>query len=330
MYNLCLIAIFKNESHILREWINHYLNQGVQKFFLIDNGSTDNYYSIIEPFIIKKIIFLVRDDKPHSQIELYNKYFLNICKRYKWAIICDLDEFIYARRGFKKITGYLQYINNYKHISQIFIPWKVFGSNEYNTLDKPQPKSVIKSFTKRLDYNRYRPFEEVLLKEEPPIHRLNKPDQNNIIESFSFINNNNIHKPRNQVLLKKEREIFTYTKCIIKTKFLLKFDIHQHIMIPLFNNMFNFIMPNNKNNIHENRTFCEINENILNSSFLNLNHYCIQSLDFYLKVKITRDDAVYNINERNIKLFYKYDNNCNEKEDYELSEISNNYIIVDL
>ena len=292
MYNLCLIAIFKNESHILREWINHYLNQGVQKFFLIDNGSTDNYYSIIEPFIIKKKIFLVRDDKPHSQIELYNKYFLNICKRYKWAIICDLDEFIYARIGFKKITGYLQYINNYKHISQIFIPWKVFGSNEYNTLDKPQPKSVIKSFTKRLDYNRYRPFEEVLLK--------------------------------------KEREIFTYTKCIIKTKFLLKFDIHQHIMIPLFNNMFNFIMPNNKNNIHENRTFCEINENILNSSFLNLNHYCIQSLNFYLKVKITRDDAVYNINERNIKLFYKYDNNCNEKEDYELSEISNNYIIVDL
>ena len=159
-------------------------------------------------------------------------------------------------------------------------------------MDKPQPKSVIKSFTKRLDYNRYRPFEEVLLK--------------------------------------KKREIFTYTKCIIKTKFLLKFDIHQHIMIPLFNNMFNFIMPNNNNNIHENRTFCKINENILNSSFLNLNHYCIQSLDFYLKVKITRDDAVYNINERNIKLFYKYDNNCNEKEDYELSEISNNYIIVDL
>ena len=325
MYNLCLIAIFKNESHILKEWIIHYLNQGVQKFFLIDNGSTDNYYSIIEPYIIKKNIYLVIDSTPHSQIELYNKYFLNLCKNYKWAIICDLDEFIYAKNGFNKITSYLKYINNYKHITQIFIPWKVFGSNEYNSLDKKQPKSVIKSFTKRLNYNRYRPFEEVLLKEEITIPILNNSQSTNVINSFSFINKN----PRKQVFLKK-KEIFTYTKCIVKTKYLLKLDIHQHIMIPLFNNMFNFIMPNNKNNIHENRTFCKINENILNSSFLNLNHYCIQSLDFYSRVKIVRNDAVYNINSRNTELFYKYDNNCNEKDDYELSEISNNYINVDL
>ena len=42
-YNLSLIAIFKNESHILKEWIEHYINEGVDKFYLIDNGSTDNY-----------------------------------------------------------------------------------------------------------------------------------------------------------------------------------------------------------------------------------------------------------------------------------------------
>ena len=291
--NLCLIAIFKNESHIIKEWVNHYLNQGVQKFFLIDNGSTDNYYPIIEPFIKKNIIYLVKDNKPYSQIELYNKYFLELCKHYKWVIICDLDEFIYARIGFEKIIGYLNYINNFKHISQIFIPWKMFGSNGYNTLDKLQPESVLKSFTKRLNYNKYRPFNEVFLKEKD--------------------------------------NIFTYTKCIVKTKYLLKLGIHEHTMIPQFNNYYNFITPykrscKNTNYIHNNKVFCKINEELLESSFLNLNHYCIQSLDFYSRVKIVRNDAVYKVNARNIKLFYKYDNNCNEIYDNELNEISNNYI----
>lgn len=30
---LCLVAIFKNESHLLKEWVTHYINEGVEKFF---------------------------------------------------------------------------------------------------------------------------------------------------------------------------------------------------------------------------------------------------------------------------------------------------------
>ena len=289
--NLCLIAIFKNESHIIKEWVNHYLNQGVQQFFLIDNGSTDNYFSIIEPYIKNNIIYLVKDSKPHSQTELYNKYFLNLCKKYTWVIICDLDEFIYAKNGFKKINGYLQYINNYKHISQIFIPWKMFSSNGYNTLDKIQPESVIKTFTKRFDYNK--------------------------------------NKSVNGITIKENNNSFTYTKCIAKTKYLLKLDIHSHKMIPKFNNYYNFITPFYKSNIniiHKNMSFCIINENILKKSFLNLNHYAIQSLDYFTRVKMTRNDAVHNKNVRNKEYFNRYDRNSNDKDDNELSEISDNYI----
>ena len=289
--NLCLIAIFKNESHIIKEWINHYLNQGVQKFFLIDNGSTDNYFPIIEQYIKNNIIYLVKDNKPHSQEELYNKYFLNLCKKYTWVIVCDLDEFIYAKNGFKKISNYLQYINKYKHISQIFIPWKMFSSNGYNTIDKKQPESVIKTFTKRFDYNK-----------------------NNFVDGITFKENN---------------YIFTYTKCIANTKYLLKLEIHSHKMISEFNNSYNFITPFYKNNIniiHKNTSFCVINEILLKKSFLNLNHYAIQSLDYFTRVKMTRNDAVYNKNVRNKQYFYKYDKNSNDKDDNELSEISNNYI----
>ena len=47
MSSLCLVAIFKNESHILKEFITHYIKQGVDHFFLIDNGSNDNYSDIL-------------------------------------------------------------------------------------------------------------------------------------------------------------------------------------------------------------------------------------------------------------------------------------------
>ena len=39
---------------------------------------------------------------------------------------------------------------------------------------------------------------------------------------------------------------------------------------------------------------------------------------------MTRNDAVHNINVRNKEYFNRYDNN--DKDDNELSEISNNYI----
>jgi glycosyltransferase involved in cell wall biosynthesis len=91
---LCVVAIFKNESDILKEWIEHYLQQGVDKFFMIDNGSTDNYYNILEPYIKNNKVELVIDTTKFAQTNLYNKYYLNKCKAYEWVIVCDLDEFI--------------------------------------------------------------------------------------------------------------------------------------------------------------------------------------------------------------------------------------------
>ena len=43
MHFLSIIAMFKNESYIIEQWIQHYLLEGVNHFYLIDNGSTDDY-----------------------------------------------------------------------------------------------------------------------------------------------------------------------------------------------------------------------------------------------------------------------------------------------
>ena len=36
MHYLSVLAIFKNEGHIINEWLNHYLLEGVDHFYLID------------------------------------------------------------------------------------------------------------------------------------------------------------------------------------------------------------------------------------------------------------------------------------------------------
>ena len=278
---LCLVAIFKNESHILEEWIEHYLNQGVDKIFLVDNGSTDSYYSILQPYISTGKVDLVKDNKRHAQVELCNKHFLHKCKAYDWVIVCDLDEFIYGRKYCNSIKDFLNKVH--PSFSQVFIPWKMFGSNGYDTMEKEQPSSVISTFTKRIN---------------------NNDTRHNRFRSFTY---------RGPIK-------YIFSKCIVRTKYLLKLNIH-HSETSNNRYMTSYVLQNN--HINTNKDFVEINEDIIENSALHLNHYAIQSLNWFMKVKATRGDncSVRNDNVRNIEYFKEY--NFSDIEDNELSNITN-------
>jgi len=145
MYNLSVLAMFKNESWIIKEWIEHYLLEGVEHFYLIDNGSTDNYEDIIKIYNDK--YDLIKDETrlpKGTQTHLYTKHYLKkIKKETKWIIICDIDEYIYARNGFQTIPEVLEQLPDY--IDNIWLPWKIFGSNG----NIKQPNNIVEKFTKR-------------------------------------------------------------------------------------------------------------------------------------------------------------------------------------
>jgi hypothetical protein len=147
-YYLSLVGIFKNEQSIIVEWIEHYLSEGVQHIYLIDNGSIDDYRSKINRYIVAGSVEVVVDDRPHMQILHYNNHYLKRVKtESEWVIVADLDEFIYSRKLFNKISDYLTTLS--PNTSQVCIPWKLFGSNGHIK----QPKMVIDSFTSRTLYN---------------------------------------------------------------------------------------------------------------------------------------------------------------------------------
>ena len=145
MYELSVLAMFKNESWIIREWIEHYILEGVEHFYLIDNGSTDDFKEKIKDYMDK--ISLVSDATRLSygtQSFLYQKIFFDkIKEETKWIITCDIDEYIYARNGFKTITDALNSLP--KNIETVWMPWKIFGSSNHIK----HPSNIVNNFTKR-------------------------------------------------------------------------------------------------------------------------------------------------------------------------------------
>jgi hypothetical protein len=267
-----MIAIFKNESHILKEWLDHYIKQGVEKICLIDNGSTDAYLSILKPYIDSNKVLLHVDATKHSQTRLQNFYFYQESKKYTWCLVCDLDEFVYARNGFNTIRDYVQSLP--PSVSQVFIPWKLFGSNGYTQ----QPTNVVSSFTKRTNYNK----------------------------------ESNFHGCR-----KEGNEVFSLTKCIARTSCTVQYDVHFHYM-----NAGSSISASNSPHPHGH--FSKINEDILRASYLHLNHYAIQSYDWFMRVKATRGDAVGSSGEnvRDESYFRGFDSASNDIDDTELASMN--------
>jgi Glycosyltransferase family 92 len=57
-YDLCVCAIFRDEAPYLKEWIEFHRLVGIQKFYLYNNASTDNYKEVLQRYINKEIVYL--------------------------------------------------------------------------------------------------------------------------------------------------------------------------------------------------------------------------------------------------------------------------------
>lgn len=149
MYFFSVAAMFRNESHCMQEWLEHYLNQGAEHFYLINDDSTDNSVEILQPYIERGLVTLYtsREPQPHYlgyQRNMYNHYILPHLnnKETKWLLMCDLDEFAWS----PKYETLKQFLSEYVYmLAQVQITPSIFGSNNL----VKQPKSLVQGFTKR-------------------------------------------------------------------------------------------------------------------------------------------------------------------------------------
>jgi hypothetical protein len=142
MYTFSVGALFKNEAHCIREWIRHYIFHGAEHFYLINDGSTDDFMTQLKGYEDKVTVFTVNE--PYylgRQRNLYNRYLLPRLCETAWLLVVDLDEFVWSPMDVD-LRNILRICNG---LGQIQVHERMFGSNGHET----QPKSLVESFTRR-------------------------------------------------------------------------------------------------------------------------------------------------------------------------------------
>jgi hypothetical protein len=227
-YFLSVMSIFRNEAHVLKEWLDHYLAEGVNHFYLIDNDSTDNWEEILVPYIGKGQITLFREKRRHYQEKAYNEHIFPIKDQTEWMIVCDLDEFIYGKKD-----SIADFIGGLPHIvNGVRLPWILFGSSGHVA----QPRSVVDGFRKRRRY------------------------------------------PKGGIEVAKN---------IVRTRDVMRFGIHVHTIN-------GWVVFDGCCRSVKNETSGEQDEDYIRDAALLLNHYRIQSWDWYRQTKMTRGVALDN------------------------------------
>ena len=242
--NLAVLAIAKNESMVIKEWIEHYLWQGAEKVFIIDNGSTDSTIDQILEFKNTGKVEVISLPERHKQRAHYwtaiNHF--RIRQRFRWLLVADVDEFWFCKDG--RSVGDALNNDEFRDIDVIYVSWSLFGSNGLKT----QPKNVRTAFTKR---------------------------SRDLFQSHN-------------------------TKYVCRTKVLRE-----------LNNL----------GIHKINGVDSSRKTSANQTF-QLNHYAIQSLEYFTKVKMTRGaaDHVKHEHVRDLAYFERYDQSGSEVEDRLLAD----------
>ena len=135
--SLCLMSRFKNERHIMYEFIHHYMAEGVDCFILIDDNSDDDYLQHnkdwMNDLILSEKIIIKQATLP--QTKEYNLH-LETVKAFKWVVVCDMDEFFFSVPSNSSLKSILN--DKLDAYGYIRIPWKIFKHDGYH-----HPKSVI-------------------------------------------------------------------------------------------------------------------------------------------------------------------------------------------
>lgn len=166
LHKLAICAIFKDEAPWLKEWVTyHHKVLGVEKFYLYNNESKDNYLEVLKPFLDKDIVELIDwessnpkhlafgafMDSPWSAAQLgaYNDCLKNrALGKAKWVAMIDIDEFIVPTKGVKSFYALLNQAEKNKK-GTISLYWRVFGTSGVKELEDHE--LLTEKLTRRAD-----------------------------------------------------------------------------------------------------------------------------------------------------------------------------------
>jgi len=122
---LAVLGIVKNESLNVEEWISHYIWQGADHLFIIDNGSTDDTVARIQKSAHRDRITLLQRPERHRQGYHYRQVFRSerIKRRFQWLMVADADEFWFSTKD----ATLSEALQRFPSFDVIYARWSQFG-----------------------------------------------------------------------------------------------------------------------------------------------------------------------------------------------------------
>jgi len=121
---LAVCAIAKNEGQYFKEWVEWHLSQGVEKFYIYDNESTDDTRVVLEPYIQQGIVDYIPWPGYRMQLAAYDDCLAKHRFDTRWIAFIDLDEFIVP----KKDTSICSFLKRFENFAAVEVNWLCYGS----------------------------------------------------------------------------------------------------------------------------------------------------------------------------------------------------------
>ena len=247
-YKLSVCLCIKNEAKHIIDFIEHYIIQGVEHFYIIDNNSDDNLKEILEKSYYNFLITLISNDicidinnaysSTNGLIAVYNNDIIyeTIKKETEWGIVVDIDEFMYGKNG-HNIKTFLETIDD--SVGCVYVIWNIMTSSTIKN-ENSNSFHINSNIFKRLNYD--------------SITNL----------SYNIKNAND------------------FGKSIFRTSMINRIGLHKSHRTTgkIINNY-----GENKNSWYDNCNNIEYSENIFKNTNISLNHYVIRHHNDYIKKK---------------------------------------------
>ena len=146
-HELAVCSMFQNEAPFLQEWIEFYKLIGVQHFYLYNNNSTDNYQTILEPYISNHEVDLIQWNHSNANLKAqaaaFNHCLNKVRGKVKWIAFLDLDEFLFPVEH----DNLHNFLKDYEKYGAVCANWIMFGTSDIDEI--PKNTLMIESLTMR-------------------------------------------------------------------------------------------------------------------------------------------------------------------------------------
>lgn len=127
--NLAVGAIFRDEAPYLAEWVTFHRLQGVERFYLYDNLSKDDWQDALAPDLAAGVVDVTPWPEEPGQFSAYSDCLKRRRTEARWIAFIDVDEFLFSPTG-RSLPDVLRAFDTHAAVA---VNWRVFGSSGHET-----------------------------------------------------------------------------------------------------------------------------------------------------------------------------------------------------